>query len=99
MVNSVRPTVHAGHAGACPVKGQGSCTFLSPKACVRLGCWNVRSLGKPTRQNARLREVLRTMDEKCIRQIHSQSYHQLLKCPSCGQCFKQGLHNHLRFCS
>ena len=35
-----------------------------------------------------------------VRQIHSQSYQQLLKCPSCGQCFKkQGLHNHLRFCS
>ena len=33
-----------------------------------------------------------------VRQKPSQSYHQLLICPSCGQCFKkQGLHNHLRF--
>ena len=35
-----------------------------------------------------------------VRQIHSEGYNQLLKCPSCGQYFKkQGLHNHQRFCS
>ena len=65
-MNSVRSTVHAGHA-VCPVKGRGSCTFLSPKVCVRLGCWNMHSLVRPTRENARLRAVLRTMDEKHIK--------------------------------
>ena len=36
-------------------------------SCVRLGCWNVRSLGKPTKQNSRLRDVLRTMAEKNVK--------------------------------
>ena len=38
--------------------------LLSPKSNIRVGCWNVRSLGNPTRQNSRLRDVLSTMAEK-----------------------------------
>ena len=41
------------------------CTF-SPKSNTRIGCWNVRSLGRPGKQNSRLRDVLRTMKEKNI---------------------------------
>jgi len=41
-------------------------SLLSPKFSIRLGCWNIRSLGNPTRQNSRLREVLRTMKEKSL---------------------------------
>ena len=41
-------------------------TFFSPKSSTRIGCWNVRTLGKPTRQNGKLRDVLRTMEEKRI---------------------------------
>ena len=41
-------------------------SLLSPKHSVRVGCWNVRSLGNPTRQNTRLRNVLRTMSEKNV---------------------------------
>ena len=39
-------------------------TLLTPKYSIRFGCWNVRSLGNPTRQNSRLRAVLNTMAEK-----------------------------------
>ena len=38
--------------------------LLSPKSSIRVGCWNVRPLGNPTKQNSRLREVLCTMSEK-----------------------------------
>ena len=38
--------------------------LLSPKSNIRVGCWNVRSLGNPTRQDSHLRNVLRTMAEK-----------------------------------
>ena len=41
-------------------------TLLTPKHSIQIGCWNVRSLGKPTRQNGRLREVLHTMKEKSL---------------------------------
>ena len=41
-------------------------TLLTPSHSIRIGCWNVRSLGNPTRQNGRLREVLHTMKEKSI---------------------------------
>ena len=40
--------------------------LLSPKSSIRVGCWNVRSLGNPTKQNSQLREVLCTMSEKGI---------------------------------
>ena len=43
-----------------------SSSFLSPKASTRCGCWNVRSLGNPSKQNSRLRAVLRTMSERAI---------------------------------
>ena len=46
--------------------GYGGHTLFTPKDSIRVGCWNVRSLGKPTRQNGRLRDVLRTMREKKI---------------------------------
>ena len=39
---------------------------FTPKSNIRVGCWNVRSLGNPTKQNGRLRDVLRTMREKAI---------------------------------
>ena len=48
------------------VSGHASGTLLTPKSSIRLGCWNVRSLGNPTRQNGRLRDVLRTMKEKSV---------------------------------
>ena len=38
--------------------------LLSPKANVRVGCWNVCWLGNPTRQNLRLCDVLCTMADK-----------------------------------
>ena len=44
--------------------GRHAHALLSPKHSIRLGCWNVRSLGNPTRQNSRLRAVLSTMTEK-----------------------------------
>ena len=56
-----------GGSGDTPSTGTGAAgqhTLLSPKHSIRLGCWNVRSLGNPTRQNSRLRAVLRTMAEK-----------------------------------
>ena len=40
--------------------------LFTPKASIRIGCWNVRSLGNPSKQNGRLRDVLRTMKEKSI---------------------------------
>ena len=46
--------------------GYGGHTLFTPKDSIRVGCWNVRSLRKPTRQNGRLRDVLRTMREKKI---------------------------------
>ena len=41
-------------------------SFCLPKSSTRIGCWNVRSLGNPTKQNSRLRDVLHTMNEKHI---------------------------------
>ena len=41
-------------------------TLFTPKHCIRIGCWNVCSLRKPTRQNSRVRDVLGTMQEKKI---------------------------------
>ena len=41
-------------------------TLFTPKHCIRIRCWNVHSLGKPTRLNSRLHDVLRTMREKKI---------------------------------
>ena len=38
--------------------------LFTPKSGICVGCWNVRSLGNPTKQNGRLRDVLRTMKEK-----------------------------------
>ena len=46
------------------VSGHANGTLFTPKFSIRLGCWNVRSLGNLTRQNRRLRDVLRTMKEK-----------------------------------
>ena len=46
--------------------GDGGHTLFTPKDIIRVGCWNVRSLGEPTRQNGRLHDVLRTMREKKI---------------------------------
>ena len=46
--------------------GYGIDTLFTPKDSIRVGCWNVRSLRKPTRQNGMLRDVLRTMSEKKI---------------------------------
>ena len=43
----------------------GSILF-GPKIIIRIGCWNVRTLGKPTKQNGRLRDLMRTMAEKKI---------------------------------
>ena len=40
--------------------------LFTPKSNIRIGCWNVRSLGKPSKQNSRLRGVLRTMAEKNV---------------------------------
>ena len=57
MVDGAEPRAPASHAGH---------TLFTPKNCIRVGCWNMRSLGKPTRQNSRLRDVLRTMKEKDI---------------------------------
>ena len=45
---------------------QSDQTFFSPKSSTRIGCWNVRTLGKPTKQNGKLRDVIRTMEEKKI---------------------------------
>ena len=46
---------------------QGAVHYIfSPKASTRFACWNVRTLGKPTKQNMRLRELLRTLMEKKI---------------------------------
>ena len=59
-VETRAPAIHAGHAG------QAGHTMFTPKHCIRVGSWNVRSLGKPTRQNGRMRDVLRTMREKKI---------------------------------
>ena len=39
--------------------------FMS-KGRIRVGCWNVRSLGNPSKQNGRLMDVLRTMKKKKI---------------------------------
>ena len=41
-------------------------SFFPLKASTRIGCWNVRTLGNPSKQNSRLRDVLRTMEEKKI---------------------------------
>ena len=57
MVTSVESQALTSHAGH---------TLFTPKACIHLDCWNARSLGKRTRQNGRLREVLRTLKEKKI---------------------------------
>ena len=46
--------------------GTSSPSLLSPKHNIRVGCWNVRSLGNPMRQNSRLRAVIRSMAEKRI---------------------------------
>ena len=48
------------------VSGHASGTLLTPKSSIQLGCWNVRSLCNPTRQNGRLCDVLRTMKEKSV---------------------------------
>ena len=48
------------------VSGHASGTLLTPKCSIQLGCWNVCSLGNPTGQNGRLRDVLRTMKEKSV---------------------------------
>ena len=40
--------------------------LLTPKASIHVGCWNVWSLGNPTKQNGRLHDVLRTMKEKAV---------------------------------
>ena len=63
MVDRVEPPDLASHAGYA---GHAGHALFTLKDCVRVGCWNVRSLGKPTRQNSRLRDVLRTMREKKI---------------------------------
>ena len=39
---------------------------FGPKGSVKFACWNVRTLGKPTKQNMRLRELLRTLQDKKI---------------------------------
>ena len=39
-------------------------SFFPLKASTRIGCWNVRTLGNPSKQNNRLRDVLRTMEKK-----------------------------------
>ena len=56
------PTSYAGYGGHI---------LFTPKDIIHVGCWNVRSLGKPTRQNGRLRDVLRTMREKKIELLAS----------------------------
>ena len=40
--------------------------LFTPKSNIRIGCWNVFSLGKPSKQNSRLCGVLRTMAEKNV---------------------------------
>ena len=40
--------------------------LFEPKINTRIGCWNVLTLGKPTKQNGRLRDLMRTMAEKKI---------------------------------
>ena len=45
---------------------QSNQTFFPPKSSTRIGCSNVRTLGNPSKQNSRLRDVLRTMEEKQI---------------------------------
>ena len=47
MVNRgelLAPTSYAGYGGH---------VLFTPKDSICVGCWNVRSLGKPTRQNGR----------------------------------------------
>ena len=41
--------------------------MFTPKFSIRVGCWNVHSLGNPTKQNGRLCDVLRTMKEMSIK--------------------------------
>ena len=41
-------------------------TLFTPKASICVGCWNVRLLGNPNKQNGRLCGVLRTMKGKTI---------------------------------
>ena len=62
MNRSQKPHVFMGKR----VSGHASGTLLTPKSSIQLGCWNVRSLGNPTRQNERLCDVLRTMKEKSV---------------------------------
>ena len=62
MNRSQKPHVSMGKR----VSGHTGDTLLTPKFSIRFGCWNVRSLGNPTRQNGRLRDVLRTMKEKSV---------------------------------
>ena len=45
---------------------QSNQTFFSPKSNTRIGCWNVRTLGNPSKQNSKLRDVLWTVEEKKI---------------------------------
>ena len=46
--------------------GEASASLFTPKSSIQLGCWNVRSLGNPIKQNGQLKDVLRTMKEKCL---------------------------------
>ena len=41
-------------------------SLFTPKSSIRIRCWNVRSLGNPSKQNGRLKDVLRTVKEKDI---------------------------------
>ena len=54
------PAERAGRASST------GCVLFTPKSNIWIGCWNVRSLGKPSKQNSRLRGVLRTMAEKNV---------------------------------
>ena len=38
--------------------------LFGPKINTRIKCCNVRTLGKPTKQNGRLRDLMHTMAEK-----------------------------------
>ena len=45
---------------------QSNQSFFPPKSSSRIGCWNIRTLGNPSKQNSRLRDVIHTKEEKKI---------------------------------
>ena len=45
---------------------QSNQILFSPGSNTQIGCWNVRTFGNPSKQNSRLRDMLRMVEEKEI---------------------------------